>query len=86
MLDSPEGVCAGQARFEYPATSVLFSKYPIRPTTSCEVASRCGGRRAGVAPGWHVMRGRDGLVDHLQLGWPDSLRHRSWSSRVAAGM
>jgi hypothetical protein len=25
MLDSPEGVCAGQARFEYPATSVLFS-------------------------------------------------------------
>jgi hypothetical protein len=26
MLDSPEGVCPGQARFEYPATSVLFSK------------------------------------------------------------
>jgi hypothetical protein len=25
MLDSPEGVCPGQARFEYPATSVLFS-------------------------------------------------------------
>ena len=25
MLDSPEGVCAGQTRFEYPATSVLFS-------------------------------------------------------------
>jgi hypothetical protein len=25
MLDSPDGVCAGQARFEYPATSVLFS-------------------------------------------------------------
>jgi hypothetical protein len=25
MLDSPEGVCAGQARFEYPATFVLFS-------------------------------------------------------------
>jgi hypothetical protein len=25
MLDSPEDVCAGQARFEYPATSVLFS-------------------------------------------------------------
>jgi hypothetical protein len=26
MLDSPEGVCAGQARFEYPATFVLFGK------------------------------------------------------------
>jgi hypothetical protein len=26
MLDSPEGICAGQALFEYPATSVLFSK------------------------------------------------------------
>ena len=25
MLDSPEGVCAGQAGLEYPATSVLFS-------------------------------------------------------------
>jgi hypothetical protein len=25
MLDSPEGVCAGQARPEYPATSVAFS-------------------------------------------------------------
>ena len=25
MLDSREGVCAGQARFEYPATSALFS-------------------------------------------------------------
>jgi hypothetical protein len=25
MLDSPKGVCAGQAGFEYPATSVPFS-------------------------------------------------------------
>jgi hypothetical protein len=24
MLDSPEDLCAGQARFEYPATSVPF--------------------------------------------------------------
>ena len=31
MLDSPEDVCAGQARFEYPATSVLFSKSARRP-------------------------------------------------------
>jgi hypothetical protein len=27
MLDSAEGVCPGQARFEYPATSVLFSNW-----------------------------------------------------------
>jgi hypothetical protein len=26
MLDSPEDVCAGQVGFEYPATSVLFSR------------------------------------------------------------
>jgi hypothetical protein len=26
MLDSPEGVCAGQSWSEYPATSVPFSK------------------------------------------------------------
>jgi hypothetical protein len=26
VLDSPEGVCAGQVEFEYPATSVPFSK------------------------------------------------------------
>jgi hypothetical protein len=29
MLPSPEGICPGQARFEYPATSVLFSKQRI---------------------------------------------------------
>jgi hypothetical protein len=27
VLDSPESVRAGQAAFEYPATSVLFSNY-----------------------------------------------------------
>jgi hypothetical protein len=27
VLDSPEGVCGGQARFEYPATFVLFSNF-----------------------------------------------------------
>jgi hypothetical protein len=30
MLDSPEDVCAGQAGFEYPATSVLFSMSPYQ--------------------------------------------------------
>jgi hypothetical protein len=32
LLDSPEYVCAGQARFEYPATSVPFSK-----TSCCQI-------------------------------------------------
>jgi len=31
MLDSPDGVCAGQAGFEYPATSVPFSKRARQP-------------------------------------------------------
>jgi hypothetical protein len=29
MLDSPEGVYAGQTGFEYPATSVLFGKRSV---------------------------------------------------------
>jgi predicted small lipoprotein YifL len=37
MLDSREGVCAGQARFEYPATSALFS---IGETTTRRWAMR----------------------------------------------
>jgi hypothetical protein len=36
MLDSPEGVCAGQAGFEYPATSVPFSNFdPLRSSATC---------------------------------------------------
>jgi hypothetical protein len=42
MLDSREGVCAGQARFEYPATSALFSN-KLRSTT--------GHGRGGVPEG-----------------------------------
>jgi hypothetical protein len=34
MLDSPEGVCPGQARFEYPATFVLFSNCPYSAQTA----------------------------------------------------
>ena len=30
MLDSPERVSAGQARFKYPATFVLFSKATVQ--------------------------------------------------------
>jgi hypothetical protein len=29
VLESPEGVCAGQAWFEYPATFVLFSNWSL---------------------------------------------------------
>ena len=29
MLDSPERVSAGQARFKYPATFVLFSNFAL---------------------------------------------------------
>jgi hypothetical protein len=38
MLDSPELVCAGQALFEYPATSILFSKSQ-RLRESCATVS-----------------------------------------------
>jgi hypothetical protein len=39
MLDSPEGVCAGQAGFEYPATFVLFSNF-----------LRCHGQASTLGP------------------------------------
>jgi hypothetical protein len=58
MLDSPEGVCAGQVLFEYPATSVLFSKptstpkaplaYRRQADRSCCRFGRL--RRGGVQP------------------------------------
>jgi hypothetical protein len=52
MLDSSEGVCPGQARFEYPATSVLFSNYGthgvVRPAET--VDSTALGRRS--MEGW----------------------------------
>jgi hypothetical protein len=35
MLDSREGICAGQTLFEYPATSVLFSTARPGPTHGC---------------------------------------------------
>jgi hypothetical protein len=45
MLDSPEGVCAGQARFEYPATSVPFS-----------MSSVAYGAQTTAQPGAHPMQ------------------------------
>jgi hypothetical protein len=62
MLDSPEGVCPGQARFEYPATSVLFS--------NCESSVLYGPVRSG-----QVRLGRDsvesGLVRFSKAWWND---------------
>ena len=43
MLDSPEGVCPGQAGFKYPATSVLFS---ISPPSRFSAGSTSCGRRS----------------------------------------
>jgi hypothetical protein len=44
MLDSPEGVCAGQAQFEYPATSVPFSS-TNGPRRADVTAAEASGRR-----------------------------------------
>jgi hypothetical protein len=48
MLDSPESVCAGQAGFEYPATSVLFST-TTRPGIRRASRSWPAGRSSGSA-------------------------------------
>jgi hypothetical protein len=40
MLDSPEGICAGQAGFEYPATSVSFSNWLAELRTRLERLGR----------------------------------------------
>jgi hypothetical protein len=56
MLDSPEGVCPGQARFEYPATSVLFSSIPYRDTTPIRLS---GARLAGADLRGANLRGVD---------------------------
>jgi hypothetical protein len=42
MLDSPEGVCPGQVRFEYPATSVLFSNSTDDLRFSSRIVKRLG--------------------------------------------
>ena len=40
MLDTPEGICEGQAGFEYPATSVPFSN--LRPRLRQDCGSQVG--------------------------------------------
>src|SRR5215211_7321374 len=57
ILDSPEGVCAGQAWSEYPATFVLFRNSSVEVRTSKRLAeggvARLGpfSTRAGTGPG-----------------------------------
>jgi hypothetical protein len=58
MLDSPEGICAGQVRFEYPATSVPFSSpNGLEPGEHCPLTP---GDPSGVLPPW-----REPLRDYL---------------------
>ena len=54
MLDSPEGVCPGQARFEYPATSVLFSKRSDSARGVDEVGEALG--QVGALPDLFVVQ------------------------------
>ena len=51
MLDSSEDVYRGQARFEYPATSVLFSNFPSmdKPVCSPSPARSNGTHAPGTA-------------------------------------
>jgi hypothetical protein len=52
MLDSPEDVCAGQARFEYPATFVLFSmrSHAWDSWSLKQIIFRLGVHRIGPSP------------------------------------
>ena len=60
MLDSQEGVSPGQARFEYPATSVLFSNQRWCSSSGHngwsprEVPSICGVTDGGGAARWQA--------------------------------
>jgi hypothetical protein len=60
MLDSAEDVCAGQARFEYPATSVLFS--------SCLLTVVAGPPRVLDGSQLGRLAGRDLAADPEGLG------------------
>jgi hypothetical protein len=48
MLDSREGVCTGQARFEYPATSALFSKCSLRMPRSPPLPRASGNQEQDI--------------------------------------
>src|SRR4029453_18145043 len=65
VLDSPEGVCACQARFEYPATSVLFSS---RTLSARNVIPMAGG-----VPAWSDAQGSTAAGRGLGLVWAEAL-------------
>ena len=51
MLDSPDDVCAGQARFQYPTTSVPFSNtvLPTAIRTTCSYPATAPAAWQGIA-------------------------------------
>src|SRR4029453_15086971 len=82
VLDSPEGVCACQARFEYPATSVLldFRGYAAADAQARWTALICSGvaspGRSGrnraammVRRSLASMSSKDGSVLVVYQGW-----------------
>jgi hypothetical protein len=62
MLDSPERVCAGQARFKYPASSLFFSSQQTRAGSQPHGDRGACCRTSSLPPWfivtrlWHTMR------------------------------
>jgi hypothetical protein len=94
LPDSPEGVCAGQARFEYPATSVPFSSRtgPGRstlvawighPRTACDLVLRRHRARSRTRHRRGRRQpghrtGRQGFLGPLPLGRPTPAPATPW--------
>jgi hypothetical protein len=72
VLDSPEGVCAGQAGSEYPATSVPFS--------ICEVHDH---HKSGAAYGYTRQLGYYPLLARSDTG--EVLHARQRTGRASSG-
>jgi hypothetical protein len=49
MQDSPDGVCPGQAGFEYPATSAPFSSAKRPGSSSSDLTQICAWVTSGCA-------------------------------------
>jgi hypothetical protein len=71
MLDSPESVCAGQAGFEYPATSVLFSNFTASGVQQTGEPQAGMGGEAGVADTneGHQLHSGERSITGVVSGW-----------------